>query len=83
MPIPVPAYRQALTGDVRGMRIGVPKEYFIEGIQAETEQAVRAAIARLAALGAEIIDVSMPNTPEALPVYYLIAPAEALSLIHI
>jgi aspartyl-tRNA(Asn)/glutamyl-tRNA(Gln) amidotransferase subunit A len=77
MPIPVPAYRQALTGDVRGMRIGVPKEYFIEGIQAETEQAVRAAIARLAALGAEIIDVSMPNTPEALPVYYLIAPAEA------
>jgi len=77
MPIPVPAYRQALTGDVRGMRIGVPKEYFIEGIQAETEQAVRAAIAQLAALGAEIIDVSMPNTPEALPVYYLIAPAEA------
>ncbi len=77
MPIPVPAYRQALTGDVRGMRIGVPKEYFIEGIQAETEQAVRAAIAQLAALGAEIVDVSMPNTPEALPVYYLIAPAEA------
>lgn len=77
MPLPVPPYRQALTGDVRGMRIGVPKEYFIEGIQAETEQAVRAAIAQLAALGAEIVDVSMPTTPEALPVYYLIAPAEA------
>lgn len=77
MPLPTPPYRQALTGDVRGMRIGVPKEYFIEGMQPATEQAVRAAIAQLAQLGAEIIEVSMPMTPEALPVYYLIAPAEA------
>ncbi len=77
MPLPTPPYRQALTGDVRGMRIGVPKEYFIEGMQPATEQAVRTAIAQLAQLGAEIIEVSMPMTPEALPVYYLIAPAEA------
>ena len=77
MPLPTPDYRRALTGDVRGMRIGVPAEYFIAGMQPETEQAVRAAIARLADLGAEIIEVNMPTTAEALPVYYLIAPAEA------
>ena len=77
MPLPTPDYRRALTGDVRGMRIGVPAEYFIAGRQPETEQAVRAAIARLADLGAEIIEVNMPTTAEALPVYYLIAPAEA------
>ena len=77
MPLPTPDYRRALTGDVRGMRIGVPAEYFIAGIQPETEQAVRFAIARLADLGAEIIEVNMPTTAEALPVYYLIAPAEA------
>ena len=77
MPLPTPDYRRALTGDVRGMRIGVPAEYFIAGMQPETEQAVRFAIARLADLGAEIIEVNMPTTAEALPVYYLIAPAEA------
>ena len=77
MPLPTPDYRRALTGDIRGMRIGVPAEYFIAGMQPETEHAVRAAIARLADLGAEIIEVTMPTTAEALPVYYLIAPAEA------
>lgn len=77
MPLPTPDYRRVLTGDVRGMRIGVPAEYFIAGMQPETEQAVRFAIARLADLGAEIIEVNMPTTAEALPVYYLIAPAEA------
>jgi aspartyl-tRNA(Asn)/glutamyl-tRNA(Gln) amidotransferase subunit A len=77
MPAPVPDYRAALSGDIRGLRVGVPKEYFIEGIQPEVEAAVRAAIEQLAVLGAEIHAVSMPNTPEALPVYYLIAPAEA------
>lgn len=73
----VPDYEAALTGDIRGLRIGVPAEYFIEGIQAEVEAAVRTAIAKLADLGAEIIEITLPHTEYALPVYYLIAPAEA------
>nr|HID13118.1 Asp-tRNA(Asn)/Glu-tRNA(Gln) amidotransferase subunit GatA [Anaerolineae bacterium] len=77
MDVPVPDYTAALTGDVRGVRIGVPKEYFIEGIQPEVEAAVRAAVDQLAGLGAEVIEVSLPHTDYALPVYYLIAPAEA------
>ena len=67
----------ALTGDVRGLRIGVPREYFVEGIQPEVEAAVRAAVDTLVALGAEAVDVSLPHTDYALPAYYLIAPAEA------
>jgi aspartyl-tRNA(Asn)/glutamyl-tRNA(Gln) amidotransferase subunit A len=74
---PVPDYEAALTGDIRGLRVGVPKEYFIEGIEPDVEGAVRAAIEQLAALGAEIVEVSLPHTSYALPVYYLIAPAEA------
>jgi len=74
---PVPDYAAALTGDVRGLRVGVPKEYFIEGIEPDVETAVRAAIAKLAGLGAEIVQISLPHTRYALPVYYLIAPAEA------
>jgi len=73
----VPDYTAALTGDIRGMRVGVPKEYFIEGMQPEVEAAVRAALDQLADLGAEIVEVSLPHTDYALPVYYLIAPAEA------
>ncbi len=73
----MPDYLAALTGDVRGLRVGVPREYFVEGMQPEVETAVRAAIALLAGLGAEIVDVSLPHTEYALPVYYLIAPAEA------
>lgn len=63
--------------DIKGLRIGVPKEYFIKGIQPEVEQSVRAAVDTFRQLGAEIIDVSLPHTEYALPVYYLIAPAEA------
>ena len=63
--------------DIKGLRIGVPKEYFIEGIQPEVELSVRAAIDTFRELGAEIIDVSLTHTEYALPVYYLIAPAEA------
>ena len=59
---PVPDYEAALTGDVRGLRVGVPREYFIEGIEPEVEAAVRAAIEQLAALGAEIVEVSLPHT---------------------
>jgi aspartyl-tRNA(Asn)/glutamyl-tRNA(Gln) amidotransferase subunit A len=62
---------------LRGTRIGVPKEYFIKGIQPAVEEKVRNAIAQLQALGAEIQEISLPHTEYALPVYYLIAPAEA------
>ncbi|MCP4416231.1 MAG: Asp-tRNA(Asn)/Glu-tRNA(Gln) amidotransferase subunit GatA, partial [Chloroflexi bacterium] len=75
--VPVPNFEAALTGDVRGLRVGVPKEYFIEGIDAEVETAVRTAIAKLEDLGAKIVPISLPHTEFALPVYYLIAPAEA------
>jgi len=74
---PVPDATAALTGDIRGMRVGVPREYFIPGMQPEVEAAVRTALEKLADLGAEIVEVSLPHTDYALPVYYLIAPAEA------
>lgn len=75
--VPVPDYTAALTGEIRGVRVGVPKEYFIPGMQPEVEDAVRAALEVLADLGAEIVEISLPHTDYALPVYYLIAPAEA------
>lgn len=75
--VDVPDFEAALTGDVQGLKVGVPKEYFIEGIDAEVETAVRTAIAKLEELGAEIVEISLPHTQYALPVYYLIAPAEA------
>ncbi|MBS3783015.1 MAG: Asp-tRNA(Asn)/Glu-tRNA(Gln) amidotransferase subunit GatA [Anaerolineae bacterium] len=77
MDLPVPDYTAALTGDVTDVRVGVPAEYFIEGLQPEVEEAVRAAVETLAGLGAEVRPVSLPHTEYALPVYYLIAPAEA------
>lgn len=77
MPAPVPAYSQSLSGDVRGLRIGLPDEYFVEGLQPEVNAAVRAAIDVLAGLGAEVVRISLPNTDKALPVYYLVATAEA------
>lgn len=77
LPTPVPDYSAALTGDVAGLRIGLPKEYFIAGIQPEVENAVRGAVAQLERMGATIVPVSLPNTDKALPVYYLVATAEA------
>ncbi|MBK8022691.1 MAG: Asp-tRNA(Asn)/Glu-tRNA(Gln) amidotransferase subunit GatA [Chloroflexi bacterium] len=77
MDTPVPDYHAALTGDVRGLRIGVPKEYFVEGIQPEVEAAVRAAIGQMEAMGATVVEISLPHTDYAMPVYYIIAPAEA------
>ena len=62
---------------LHGLRVGVPREYFIDGMQPEVEQAVRAAIDALVSLGAELREISLPHTQYALPVYYLIAPAEA------
>ncbi len=77
MDTPVPDYTAALTGNVAGLRVGVPKEYFIDGMQPEVENTVRAAIAHLASLGAKIVEISLPYTDTSLPVYYIIAPAEA------
>lgn len=77
MSTPVPDYLAALTGSIKGLKIGIPKEYFIEGIQPEVENAVRAAIAHLEALGARTVEISLPHTAYSLPVYYIIAPAEA------
>jgi len=73
---PVPQTK--FDGDVvRGLKIGVPKEYFITGIQPEVEEKTRAAIQQLKEMGAEIREISLPHTEYALPVYYIIAPAEA------
>lgn len=77
MAVPAPDYVAALTGDIRGLRVGVPCEYFVEGMQPEVEKAVRAAIDQLAALGADVRAISLPHTEYALPAYYLIAPSEA------
>jgi aspartyl-tRNA(Asn)/glutamyl-tRNA(Gln) amidotransferase subunit A len=74
---PVPSYSLAEGTDLTGVRIGVPSEYFVEGMQPEVEAAVRQAIERYQQLGAEVISIGMPHTEYALPVYYLIAPAEA------
>ncbi len=75
----VPDYTDGLEDGVKGLRIGVPSEYFGDGLDAEVEAAVRGAIAELAEAGAEIVDVSLPDTRQCLAAYYLIAPAEASS----
>jgi aspartyl-tRNA(Asn)/glutamyl-tRNA(Gln) amidotransferase subunit A len=75
--IPVPDYTADLNKDIRGMRIGLPKEYFIAGIDPQVEKAVRAAVDHYASVGAEIVDVSLPHTEHAVGVYYIIATAEA------
>jgi aspartyl-tRNA(Asn)/glutamyl-tRNA(Gln) amidotransferase subunit A len=77
MPIAVPDYTAHLRPDLKGIRIGVPKEYFIDGMQPEVEQAVHKAIEVMKSLGAEVREVSLPHTDYGLPVYYLLAPAEA------
>ena len=73
---PVPKYTQALHQGVKGLRLGVPKEYFIAGIDPEIEKAVRAAIDVYKSQGAEIVEVSLPHTKYAVAVYYIIATAE-------
>ncbi len=75
--IPVPDYGAALSGDLRGLRVGVPGEYFVEGMEPGVERATREAIEVLRERGAEIVEVSLPYTKYALPTYYIIAPAEA------
>ena len=73
----VPDYTRALREDVKGLKICIPKEFFVAGLDADVEQAVREAIDAFRAMGAEIIDISLPHTDYAIAAYYLIAPAEA------
>jgi aspartyl-tRNA(Asn)/glutamyl-tRNA(Gln) amidotransferase subunit A len=75
--VPVPDYGAALTGDVRGLRLGVPGEYFVAGMEPGVEAAVRSAIGVMEGLGAEIVEVSLPSTDHGLATYYIITPAEA------
>jgi aspartyl-tRNA(Asn)/glutamyl-tRNA(Gln) amidotransferase subunit A len=77
--VDVPDYLAALNGDVKGLRIGVPPECFGAGLDAEVKAQVEAAIARLQAQGAQVVEVSLPHTQYAIAVYYLIATAEAAS----
>jgi len=74
---PVPDYTALLGRDLKGIKIGMPKEYFIEGIDPQVDSAVREAIRQYEALGAEIVEVSLPNTEHAVGVYYIVATAEA------
>src|SRR5439155_19088849 len=74
---PVPDYTAELGRDVRGIRLGVPKEYLREGIDPQVKAAVDQAVKQFELLGAEIVEVSLPHTEHAIAVYYIIATAEA------
>ena len=73
----VPDYTKALVEDVKGLKLGIPKEYFVDGIDPDVEKAIRDSIKKLEELGAEVVEISLPNTAHAISTYYLIAPAEA------
>jgi aspartyl-tRNA(Asn)/glutamyl-tRNA(Gln) amidotransferase subunit A len=78
VPEPTPDYTKCLDSDLKGLKLGVPKEYFVKGMQPEVEKALKEAIAKLEELGAKVDwEVSLPSTPYALSVYYIIAPSEA------
>ena len=78
-PTPVPDYEAAIGRSVRGMKIGVPKEYRLDGMSSEIESLWARGADWLRAAGASVVDVSLPHTPYALPAYYIVAPAEASS----
>ncbi len=77
--MPVPDYTAALNHSIKGVRIGLPKEYFGEGLSPEVAKVIEAAIGEYKKLGAEIVEVSLPNSQLAIPCYYVLAPAEASS----
>jgi aspartyl-tRNA(Asn)/glutamyl-tRNA(Gln) amidotransferase subunit A len=77
VPQPVPDYSAALTGDIKGLKLGLPKEYMIGGLDAEVKAAVDAAVKQFEKLGAEIVEISLPHTDYAIATYYIIATAEA------
>ena len=76
---PVDDYVGALNNDLSGLKIGLPKEYFGEGLDADVAQAIEAAIEEYRRLGAEVVEISLPNTHLAVPAYYVVAPAECSS----
>ncbi|MCB0317283.1 MAG: Asp-tRNA(Asn)/Glu-tRNA(Gln) amidotransferase subunit GatA [Bdellovibrionales bacterium] len=76
---PVPSHSELFSQDIKGLRIGVPKEYFVQGVSAEVATSVNLAISKLNELGAEIVDISLPNTEVGVATYYILAPAEAAS----
>jgi aspartyl-tRNA(Asn)/glutamyl-tRNA(Gln) amidotransferase subunit A len=76
-PEPVPDYATALTGDIKGLKLGLPKEYFVGGLDKEVSQAVHGAVRQLEQLGAEVIEISLPHSDYAIVTYYIIATAEA------
>ncbi|MGE5808095.1 MAG: Asp-tRNA(Asn)/Glu-tRNA(Gln) amidotransferase subunit GatA [Nitrospirota bacterium] len=77
--IPAPDFTRALRKDVKGMKIGLPKEYFIEGMDSEVERAVRDAVKTLEGLGAKVVEVTLPHTDYAVATYYILATSEASS----
>jgi aspartyl-tRNA(Asn)/glutamyl-tRNA(Gln) amidotransferase subunit A len=77
--LPVPDFESALTGDIRGKKIGIPREYRMDGMPAEIDRLWADGIAMMKDAGALIVDISLPHTKYALPAYYVIAPAEASS----
>jgi len=78
-PMPVPNFEAALTGDIRGLKVGIPKEYRPDGLSDEIQQVWERGIEWLKAAGATPVDISLPHTKYALPTYYIVAPAEASS----
>ena len=77
VPQPVPDYAAALTGDIKGLKLGLPREYLIGGLDPEVKAAVDAAVKKFTELGAEIVEISLPHTDYAVATYYIIATAEA------
>jgi aspartyl-tRNA(Asn)/glutamyl-tRNA(Gln) amidotransferase subunit A len=77
VPEPVPDYTQSLKTDLKGMRLGVPKEYYVEGMQPGVADLMKKALQKLEELGAKLEEISLPHTPYSLAVYYIIAPSEA------
>jgi aspartyl-tRNA(Asn)/glutamyl-tRNA(Gln) amidotransferase subunit A len=78
-PVPAPDYLETLGRDIKGVKVGVPREYFGEGLDPDVEAAVKNALITLEGLGAELVEVSLPHTEYAVAAYYVIAPAEASS----
>ena len=77
--VPVPDFLAGLNNEVKGLKVGLPKEYFVEGIEPEVKEKVLEAVKKLESLGVEVVEISLPHTEYAVETYYIIAPAEASS----
>jgi aspartyl-tRNA(Asn)/glutamyl-tRNA(Gln) amidotransferase subunit A len=77
VPQPVPRYSATLTGEIKGLKLGLPKEYMVGGLDAEVKRSIDGAVKQLEKLGAEIVEISLPHTDYAVATYYIIATAEA------